>query len=581
MPAWILGGAGILSSIIGATGGGSAGPTVSSNQSAPYYYQPTDQPGVDTQLQGTFGEYTNPYSNPYASGFSGAYGSASPYLSSYLSSSQGSPYAGAYQTGATSAQPYYTNAANYGNQVGQGAGQLGLYGTNSLQNLGVALSGGNPQTNQMIAGATAGGDAMQGVGYGAIGDAAGLGGMAAQYAQPLTSYTQSGLQGLTGLAQSTTSGLLPYAQQSAYSLPGMASSYAAPGNAAASSILNTAFDPQSALYNQQYQQNNDATNAALAAAGIATSGTGVGILNQSQQNFNTNWQNQQLGRQTQGLSAYESAAGQNYGMQSSAQQQGLTGLESAASGTFAPYSTAYGQGTSALNSAANTGYGIQSNAATTAQSLGAAGAQDIVSGAAQPYNAYQTNVSNELNNYGQLANAGTAYANLGNTGATMQSTAGGNVLTAAGLPYNTSQTILGNQYTGLSNYLNTSGSGSTTGLNLLGNEQNMVTQQTGPLEQYLGLGQSSASGLNAAQQQGYQNAQQAYGSIGSAIGTAAGLAGYGPSATSYSPYQMYGYGGSGVDSSIYGGGYYIPTSGAGSVSGAYTPYSGAGLDFSS
>lgn len=74
-------------------------------------------------------------------------------------------------------------------------------------------------------------------------------------------------------------------------------------------IMNTALDPQNALYNQLFQQNTDQTRAGLAARGLDTSATGQGIENQSNQNFNLGWQNAQLGRQVEGAGAYQGLAG--------------------------------------------------------------------------------------------------------------------------------------------------------------------------------------------------------------------------------------------------------------------------------
>jgi hypothetical protein len=63
--------------------------------------------------------------------------------------------------------------------------------------------------------------------------------------------------------------------------------------------LAAGFDPQNQLYAQQYQQNQDQTNANLANSGVANTPYGAGLANQSGQNFNINWQNQQLGREAQ------------------------------------------------------------------------------------------------------------------------------------------------------------------------------------------------------------------------------------------------------------------------------------------
>jgi|SRR5580693_1663285 hypothetical protein len=78
-------------------------------------------------------------------------------------------------------------------------------------------------------------------------------------------------------------------------------------------VLNTAMDPQQALYNQQLQQTMAQQGAANAQAGVGTTPYGAGLQDNNIQNFNIAWQNAQLGRQLQGLSgaagAYQSGAG--------------------------------------------------------------------------------------------------------------------------------------------------------------------------------------------------------------------------------------------------------------------------------
>jgi hypothetical protein len=75
-------------------------------------------------------------------------------------------------------------------------------------------------------------------------------------------------------------------------------------------VYNTAFDPQTALYNRTAQQLQDQTGATNSMYGLGASGAGAGIANQALSNFNIDWQNQQLQRQTQGLQAYGQAVGQ-------------------------------------------------------------------------------------------------------------------------------------------------------------------------------------------------------------------------------------------------------------------------------
>ena len=88
-------------------------------------------------------------------------------------------------------------------------------------------------------------------------------------------------------------------------------------------IMDMALDPQNALYGRTQQQLQEQTRAGLASRGINMSGAGAGIENQAMNNFNIDWQNNQLGRGVQGAGAYASLAGlaqnianqgfQNYG----------------------------------------------------------------------------------------------------------------------------------------------------------------------------------------------------------------------------------------------------------------------------
>jgi hypothetical protein len=131
---------------------------------------------------------------------------------------------------------------------------------------------------------------------------------------------------------------------------------------AANQIYNTAFDPQSALFNQlsnQQQQQSGATNSMY---GLGSSGVGAGIANQNQQNFDINWQNQQLGRQTQGLQAI----GQAYGQ---AGQLGQAGAQATLQGSQLPYQIA--QGLAAAPGQLGNTYGqfLQSNVYNPAQGM--------------------------------------------------------------------------------------------------------------------------------------------------------------------------------------------------------------------
>lgn len=84
-------------------------------------------------------------------------------------------------------------------------------------------------------------------------------------------------------------------------------------------MLNNAFDPQQALYNRTAQQLQDQIRVGQAARGTTMSPYGAGVENQAMSNFNLDWQDRQLGRQTQGIGA----AGTAYGQAGNIGQQGI------------------------------------------------------------------------------------------------------------------------------------------------------------------------------------------------------------------------------------------------------------------
>lgn len=74
---------------------------------------------------------------------------------------------------------------------------------------------------------------------------------------------------------------------------------------AAGDVLNTAFDPQNALYNRTAQQTADQLRAANYAAGVGSSPYGAGLEGQGMANFNIDWQNNLLNRMAMGATAAE------------------------------------------------------------------------------------------------------------------------------------------------------------------------------------------------------------------------------------------------------------------------------------
>jgi hypothetical protein len=184
-----------------------------------------------------------------------------------------------------------------------------------------------------------------------------------------TSAATSGYNTGAGLVNAGNS-LIPYAQQ----------------------IMTAGFDPQNALYAQQYAQNQQQATVNNAQAGVATTPYGAGVVDQSGQLFNTNWENQQLSREAQAASA----AGSLVNTGASVDQTGVNMMNQAPSqlvtSATIPYSTYSDIGTG-QNQALSQLLGIGSSG----ESLSNANISDLLS-----YITGQTGVQSTANQTGQL-----------------------------------------------------------------------------------------------------------------------------------------------------------------------------------
>lgn len=98
--------------------------------------------------------------------------------------------------------------------------------------------------------------------------------------------------------------------------------------------LQTGFDPNNALYNRGFQQNQDQTNATAAMNGVAGTPYAAGVANDSNRNFNLDWLASQQAREQAGAntaSTLTGAANTAYGGASSLGQQAIQ-TQTAASG---------------------------------------------------------------------------------------------------------------------------------------------------------------------------------------------------------------------------------------------------------
>jgi hypothetical protein len=234
-------------------------------------------------------------------------------------------------------------------------------------------------------------------------------------------------------------------------------------------LLESGFDPRSALFNRTQGRLMDQTNAINAMSGLGGTPYGASVGANAMGNFDIDWQNQQLARQAQAAGAAGNAANTAGGLYGAA--PGL--MASTAGLPSGVYTGRIGQELQALqarNQAANQGIaGYGSLLGTAGQGIGQANAANL-----QGAQAYQQ--------YGSA-------------------------------PYNTASGIANNSLAGLSNLTN------------LGNNQFQLPQQEiGNLMQYMGLGQS-ASGLSG--QLGNLGFQQTAQGLGGALSGANTLFGQG------------------------------------------------------
>ncbi len=109
---------------------------------------------------------------------------------------------------------------------------------------------------------------------------------------------------------------------------------------AGQNTYNTSLDPQGDLYRRTQQQLAEQVRASQSVRGTAMSPFAAGIENKAMSDFNIDWQNQQLQRQTQGAGAFAGAGNvaANAGIANNAQaflqnQTGLNNLTTALTGT--------------------------------------------------------------------------------------------------------------------------------------------------------------------------------------------------------------------------------------------------------
>lgn len=110
--------------------------------------------------------------------------------------------------------------------------------------------------------------------------------------------------GYASAAQTGVPNLMAGDASTLQSLAGMNFQNANTATGAGNQVLNTAFDPQNALYDRTKALTSQDYLAALNLTGNASSPYGAGVFGQGMSDFELNWQNNQLNRQATGASAY-------------------------------------------------------------------------------------------------------------------------------------------------------------------------------------------------------------------------------------------------------------------------------------
>lgn len=149
---------------------------------------------------------------------------------------------------------------------------------------------------------------------------------------PYARAAQSGANTTGSYATGTFAPMQYGAASTLYGQAGAASPYAL-------QALQTANDPQNALYGRTYQQVMDQQNAINAQNGIAGTPYGAGVAGQTASNFNLDWLNNQQQRQATGASIYGGLSNAQTGLYNAGQGQGYGGMQTSLYGSALPYST--------------------------------------------------------------------------------------------------------------------------------------------------------------------------------------------------------------------------------------------------
>jgi hypothetical protein len=289
------------------------------------------------------------------------------------------------------------------------------------------------------------------------------------------------------------SGLAPGVEAAGGNTYGTLSSLVPGITGAGNAVAQTAFDPQSALFNRTQNQLLDQSNAINAMSGVASTPYGASVTGNNLANFDINWQNNLLNRQNTGLGALQGA------------------------GTTA--GNLLSQGTGALN-AGNTagmnltlgGLGAFNQGNTAAQNLLTGGASTLYGGNTSGSNLIGTGLDalygGNTNLGGLINSAGSGY-----TGATGLYNTGGQAYLQGGTqPYTTSTGMDVNSLQALQQLIG------------LGNQNYALPNSVlSSLQGYLGTGQNASALANQIGNTNFNQLSGAAGGIGSLLGSGLGF----------------------------------------------------------
>jgi hypothetical protein len=285
-------GVGIANAIGGGGGGGATSGTPGTNQA----YVPQNQPGADQAFNNIVQSLISQYQTPTAAGQPG---SLPPqlYQPSYDVLAATSQNLGGQAGGLTQNivnNPFYTDQLTSAlDALGYVQDQYGNLRNQYSTAASTAVPGMINEANIL--------DQIRQAISGYAGQTAGL----APWLTDLSQQAGAGIAPTQALA-GTVAGTMPQYQAIAQKIGG----YMDPLAAGASTLLQTGYDPQSALFNRLTQQTRDQSQAMEAMSGLAGTPYAAGLTSDALRNLDIDWQNQQLQRQATALAGAGTAFGQ-------------------------------------------------------------------------------------------------------------------------------------------------------------------------------------------------------------------------------------------------------------------------------